>query len=289
MRSLSSIVLQALRPRIISLQQENMDVLTLVLLLAWFWFSALDVRVGVFAAPQCTIASPLSQNSLGQSPCVVIVDLWAYCTGLDETWQPLLPTESYAGPDAALGEVNPCSCSSVAYSMMSACGYCQGAAWTSWALYIAQCAGAQNTGFPSPIPAGINIPHWAYIGPTTWSDGFWDPVAATSIGDSPESSAGGGTSATTAAASTQSNTPSTRLPSSSTTITFVSGSATATNSASSPPKSPPAASTSASSKASNVGPIVGGVVAGVVVIAGAAVAVMWLCMRRRPQDEHQGA
>ena len=84
-------------------------------------------------------------NTLNQSPCDVAASLAAVCspTGREHSlayiWpvillellehaefdlSPLLSGYVYAGPPTEFA--NSCRCSSVYYSMLSACGYCQG-------------------------------------------------------------------------------------------------------------------------------------------------------------------
>jgi hypothetical protein len=83
-------------------------------------------------------------NSLTQSPCDVAYELASVCVNGREWFlvqliilvlnslanaaesnpQPLLPDYAYIGPTPAYA--NLCLCSSVYYSLKSACGYCQG-------------------------------------------------------------------------------------------------------------------------------------------------------------------
>jgi len=67
----------------------------------------------------------------------------------------------YSGPTST--GFNPCQCSTVSYSLMSACGLCQNrtiAMWSSWSL---NCPTVYVDSFPEPIPSGVSVPGWAYL------------------------------------------------------------------------------------------------------------------------------
>jgi hypothetical protein len=82
-------------------------------------------------------------NSIEQNPCTVAAFLLSTCNGGSQssfsctTSQPYLRTGyniqplpqgySYTGPTA--GTSNTCKCSTVAYSLLSACDACQGSTW----------------------------------------------------------------------------------------------------------------------------------------------------------------
>ena len=91
-----------------------------------------------------------SYNSLGQNPCWVAAYMLSIC-GNDSksfycllclaffehyhlvffvafTMWPLQPGGSYFGPSSAQ-DSNLCKCNSVTYSLLSACGGCQGGTW----------------------------------------------------------------------------------------------------------------------------------------------------------------
>ena len=90
-------------------------------------------------------------NSLGQDPCTVAAYMLSTCSGGSElfvcmsvlhrqtllspffpafTISPLQPGMEYFGP-TALEEANLCLCSTVGYSLASACGGCQQGEWIS--------------------------------------------------------------------------------------------------------------------------------------------------------------
>ena len=47
---------------------------------------------------------------------------------------PVPQGKSYRGPDG--GESDPCECNTVVYSLVSACGACQGASWIQYGLSL---------------------------------------------------------------------------------------------------------------------------------------------------------
>ncbi|KAF8321056.1 uncharacterized protein EI90DRAFT_3080431 [Cantharellus anzutake] len=199
-------------------------------------------------------------NSQGGSPCKVGSELIAVGTGGKWLVGPLLPGWEYIGPspNSSGGYFpNACTCSSVVYQLMAACGSCQNRSYTSyplWGRYSTGIAIAEGEYRPSLIPAGTLIPQWAYIKPSDF-DGSFNLDAAKTIGDAPESSRVFSLSSTT---SSTSNTL--------TTITITSTS-TASNSAH-------------GSRGSNTGAIVGGVVGGVVALAALiAVVAIWIFKR----------
>jgi len=101
-------------------------------------------------------------NSLGQSPCLVAAFLQGSCTGGDFNVPAIDPSMHYTNSDP-----NPCFCSSVTYSLLSACGVCQGADLSSWDKYATNCTSndipiSADGQFPVPIPSGTTVPMWAY-------------------------------------------------------------------------------------------------------------------------------
>ncbi|KAG1877992.1 hypothetical protein DFJ58DRAFT_909624 [Suillus subalutaceus] len=187
-------------------------------------------------------------NSLGQDPCFVAAYLQSACEAT--TIDPLPPGYIYAAPSAALA--NPCVCSTVTYSMLSACADCQNATYLK---------------YPINIPTGIKVPNWAYLS-VSGASGF-DPVAAQSNGDLPESTATSGPTITV----TYSTTISASLTSVSASLTSSLGAATGSSTTS-----------STNSKSSNVGAIAGGVVGGIAGVAAIIGLVTWYFVKRRPSS-----
>ncbi|KAG1891137.1 hypothetical protein F4604DRAFT_1913950 [Suillus subluteus] len=221
-------------------------------------------------------------NSLGQDPCLVAAYLQSACEAT--TIDPLPPGYIYAAPSAALA--NPCACSTVTYSMLSACADCQNATylnWTSWSLSCTQTSIRESVrkvvdilqAFLIPpidrylmnIPTGIKVPNWAYLS-VSGASGF-DPVAAQSNGDLPESTATSGPTITV----TYSTTISASLTSVSASLTSSSGAATGSSTTS-----------STNSKSSNIGAIAGGVVGGIAGVAAIIGLVTWYFVKRRPSS-----
>src|SRR5260221_10896261 len=78
-------------------------------------------------------------SSIGQSPCDVAAEIASVCTGKRVSFSvcvvrtdlkpafnltPLLTGNTYTGP--SVDNQNSCRCSSVYYSLLSGCAYCQG-------------------------------------------------------------------------------------------------------------------------------------------------------------------
>ncbi|KAG2351624.1 hypothetical protein BDR07DRAFT_1500791 [Suillus spraguei] len=208
---------------------------------------------GVFAQTS-DVACLSSYGWPPTDPCLVAAYLDSVCSGGDYSVNSLPSGDHYAPPTAS--EANNCQCSTVTYSLISACGDCQNATYLTWSSWSYNCTQIYLGVYPNNIPSGTAVPNWAYLNVTT--NGF-DPVAAQNDGDLPESTA-------TKAQSTVS------VPSSST------ASATLTSSSGSPTAS---STSSNNSKSSNAGAIAGGVVGGVV---GAAIIIglaTWYFIKRR--------
>ncbi|KAF8798152.1 hypothetical protein BYT27DRAFT_7227800 [Phlegmacium glaucopus] len=100
-------------------------------------------------------------NSMKQSPCQVASSLLAVCNNGPFPVSALPSTSHYAGP--SLQGANPCQCNTVTYSLMSACGACQGQTYLSWSVWSANCLTVHLSSFPEPIPSGVFVPGWAYL------------------------------------------------------------------------------------------------------------------------------
>ncbi|KAI0950181.1 hypothetical protein AcV7_008727 [Taiwanofungus camphoratus] len=87
---------------------------------------------------------------------------WAAC-GASGQWNvQALPGHTcyYSGPMVA--QADACTCSSVAYSLVSACAYCQdGSKWT----YNCSSSEVVNGQYSHDIPGGTAFPAWAYAQP----------------------------------------------------------------------------------------------------------------------------
>ncbi|KAF9053197.1 hypothetical protein BJ165DRAFT_1523917 [Panaeolus papilionaceus] len=110
-----------------------------------------------------------TSNTLGQSPCDLASTLGAICNNGDWSVPSILqdnnPDWHYVDPGTDNSTANPCTCSTVLYSLMAACTYCQGATFEieSWSQYDALCNITYLTSFPLPLPQNIAIPRWAYL------------------------------------------------------------------------------------------------------------------------------
>ncbi|KAF8969852.1 hypothetical protein BDZ97DRAFT_1792984, partial [Flammula alnicola] len=156
----------------------------------------------------------------------------------------------YLGPTAALQ--NPCLCSSVTYSLVSACGGCQGRTFQNWTTWNENCLNPSLTTFPDPLPATVQVPVWASLNVTLTGDTL-DPVAA-------QNALSGIAPPALTSSSTTSNTP---TPSATTTT------------------SPTVTSATTEKKHSNAGAIAGGVVGGLVFLAAVVLGVLWWFMHKR--------
>ncbi|KDQ54617.1 hypothetical protein JAAARDRAFT_399868 [Jaapia argillacea MUCL 33604] len=118
----------------------------------------------------------LYDNSLQQTPCKVAAVVWSPCVGSNNI-NNISVGESYASPTP-----NGCACSSVFYSLVSACALCQNGTTTTWSAWVKNCTITETTvaGYPYALPSGIAVPHWAYIDPTI-TDNF-DVAAASTMG-----------------------------------------------------------------------------------------------------------
>jgi len=177
-------------------------------------FSLWVVAVVGLASAQPTSASATTSvtcttdewafNEDNLSPCLVASALEAACNG--GTWNipPLAPNSQYVGPYQ--GQSNKCVCSTVVYSLVSACGACQGGGITTWSHWSFNCTASDITlsQYPHNIPPAISIPSWAYLSVITAD--VWDPSAALAAHNSgaPDSTVATSATATSATATSAS-------------------------------------------------------------------------------------
>jgi len=181
-------------------------------------------------------------NSLSQSPCQVAEALGGTCNSGQFTVGPLLQGNVYLGP--TLDNANSCRCSSVFYSLISACASCQDRNFLAWSRYQTNCSTVYVSTFSQRIPPNTAVPNWAYEDVTV-DDNFNATRAQSDLG--PETT---GVSQTTRTGGVgPSGTPTTAPP----------------------------------SKGSSAGPIAGGVVGGIVGLALIAGLAFWFIRRRRSQ------
>ncbi|KDQ49962.1 hypothetical protein JAAARDRAFT_712747 [Jaapia argillacea MUCL 33604] len=210
---------------------------------------------------RCNVTSTISQNLLGQDDCAIATALRGICLGDFTPLTPLPFGYVYREPEPAYNTVNNCTCSSVYYTMFSACAWCQGGDWEMYNEWIGNCSTPlQSIGFPGKLLPGTSIPHWAYTDPRG-TGGTFNASTAVLVGDIPETTA----------------TPSPTSTTSSRTSTTSSATSSSSSSSSTP-------SSVVGAKKSHTGAIVGGVVAGVVVIAIAVIGLVWYILHRRNRD-----
>ncbi|KAG1832053.1 hypothetical protein EV424DRAFT_82267 [Suillus variegatus] len=222
--------------------------------------AAVLVPRGAFAQTSsviCLSSYGWMNNSLQQNPCVVASYLESVCNGGDFSISPLPPDTHYAAPTVA--EANLCECSTVTYSLVSACGACQNATYLTWSSWSYNCSSVSTQQFPDDIPSGTAVPNWAYLDVT--AAGF-SLTAAQADGDTPESTA-------------------TKVQSTATVPYSSSASASLTGSSGAATGSSTTSSSSTKSTSSNAGAIAGGVVGGVVGIAAIIGLVTWFVVKRR--------
>jgi hypothetical protein len=198
----------------------------------------------------------------------------------------ILPDHHYIPNDA-----NPCECSEVVYSFVSACGLCQGRIIINWTNWVAGCSGANGPykGYPEAIPPNTAFPDWAYID-VSIPNNFSLSAAQALVGPSyPESTPVSQSLLTgTGAASTSSASP---------ILTSVAGGGGGGGGVSTPAFSfsnptvtgtgsnPSDSGTGSGSSTSNAGAIAGGVVGGLVALGLIAGLIAWLLVRRRRQNQ----
>ncbi|KIM27224.1 hypothetical protein M408DRAFT_24701 [Serendipita vermifera MAFF 305830] len=113
-------------------------------------------------------------NTIGQDPCVqyaVLVASYFIVTPMNATSPPYIPSIRTAA----------CACNVVAYSLASACSWCQGTVeqpthWVTQAEWGRNCTTLGQIYLPDGLPRtsrppSVVIPHWAYVPP---SSGIWD-------------------------------------------------------------------------------------------------------------------
>ncbi|TEB30495.1 hypothetical protein FA13DRAFT_555351 [Coprinellus micaceus] len=124
--------------------------------------------------PAVCSAERWSYNTLNQSPCVVGSALKAVCQPGASPIVYLPPGYVYDGPSLVDRQNTPCRCSSVYYSLLSACAWCQGRDFISWSRYATNCTTAYLGVFPRELPRGTGVPAWAYMNVTV-HHGFLGP------------------------------------------------------------------------------------------------------------------
>ncbi|KAH9955188.1 hypothetical protein BGW80DRAFT_375961 [Lactifluus volemus] len=161
-------------------------------------FTAYALVQAQVTAPNCTVSSlgwvrpnqfvslsftdrwSWSFNSIGQNPCTVAAFLQSTCYQGSFAIGPLPQGYEYAGPDAH--ENTTCKCSTVVYSLLSACDACQGSGWFRWYDYSTNCTTGEPSAssFVNPVPQGTRVPYWALIDVTV--QGTWNSSQSYAVG-----------------------------------------------------------------------------------------------------------
>lgn len=123
----------------------------------------------------CEASFAWMDNDEGQQPCLVAAYLIAPCLASPSSAIVLglvqgLGIDAYTPPGpAGFYPASTCMCSSVTYSLLSACGICQGFTYDSWSTWIAQCPAnmVSNGQYSDTIPSVVTIPQWAFLNITT--------------------------------------------------------------------------------------------------------------------------
>lgn len=156
------------------------------LLLSAFW-STSPVQAQTTSAVCLSSFSYLS-NKEGQNPCLVAAYLQMPCSseGTKVNVPALQDQSYYTGPSPT--QANYCTCSSVVYSLSSACAACQGEEWLSWTFWRQNCVQNLITvgQYPLDIPAGTAVPAWAFQN-VALTDRWNISLTATSMTLGPES------------------------------------------------------------------------------------------------------
>ncbi|KAJ7172287.1 hypothetical protein C8R46DRAFT_142896 [Mycena filopes] len=107
-------------------------------------------------------------NAYQQNPCQVASYLGGICEpGTEFQVSELGPGEYYPGPSAQ--QSNPCRCSSVLYSLLSACAACQSHKYLSWSVYNNNCPTIYSGQFIGKIPSTTAVEPWAYQNVTKYN------------------------------------------------------------------------------------------------------------------------
>ncbi|KAI0280141.1 hypothetical protein BGY98DRAFT_372837 [Russula aff. rugulosa BPL654] len=114
---------------------------------------------------------------------MVAAYMLATCYSGSYTLAPLSIGTTYLGPNPS--NSNGCQCSTIGYSLISACATCQDELTIYWSEYTLNCTSTQPPSqFPNPVPAGVYVPHWAILDVT--SENIWNANESFAVGDNPE-------------------------------------------------------------------------------------------------------
>ncbi|KAF8465589.1 hypothetical protein DFH94DRAFT_354171 [Russula ochroleuca] len=202
--------------------------------------------------------------------------MMATCDGGNYTIPSLPPGNWYIGPHG-VDDANLCYCNTVAYSLFSACGACQGQKWITWSEWVTNCTKIlPPSSFPNTVPSGTSVPYWVVLNVT--SENFWDFNKAFALGDLPEFGPGWTLSPSSVSVTPTSSSLSPTSRSSS--LSPTSSSLSPTSSRISPTRSP-TPSPAGGNGSKHAAAIAGAVIGGAAAIAAAVFAIFYI--RRRSQ------
>ncbi|KAI0723514.1 hypothetical protein C8Q76DRAFT_398353 [Earliella scabrosa] len=251
----------------------RLPLLALALTQWTIWFSTVK---GQLSNTVCVDEYEWMINSKGQNPCLVAAYLYIPCIGANAAnIGPLTDPNTWY---LRVSGIDECTCNSVVYSALEACGRCQ---WNStvnlnmltWTAWQENCSVPPVSGYPNPIPPGTAVPAWAFQDVTSNDHFNVSEAFVVASADLPD---------TTASASP---TPS-PTPGSSSSVSSSSSQSSSSSSSSSESESPTQTSDSQDGQATSrsstkIGPIVGGVVGGVVGAIALGAAAFYLLRRRQ--------
>jgi len=135
--------------------------------------------------PTCSSQWSWASNSVEQTPCAVAAALQGVCNSGAFVIPSLDLNDSYIGPTGPDDASDTCKCSTVVYSLMSACSACQGGLWFNWKTFSDNCDNVDAPGtFSKGIPEGTLVPEWAFLDVT--QSQYWNPVLSYQVGDNVE-------------------------------------------------------------------------------------------------------
>ncbi|KAJ7444912.1 hypothetical protein FB451DRAFT_74078 [Mycena latifolia] len=145
--------------------------------LASFALLLLQVASQTSNVTTCTPLYQWSLNSKNQTPCLVAAFLESVCEGPVNV-DTIPENNHYTGP--ILSGATLCRCSTVTYSLISACGACQGRKFISWTEWATNCSQVEVGQFLQTIPSQVVVPPWAYLD-VTKTDNIFNPILARSV------------------------------------------------------------------------------------------------------------
>lgn len=241
---------------------------------------------------ECESSFSWMNNQKGQQPCLVAAFLMSPCLEFPSESEVLgliqgIGINAYLPPGGTnFYQATTCMCSSVTYSLLAACGLCQGFSYDSWTDWIVNCpSNLVNDGaYPNVIPSAVSVPTWAYLSVAA-GNGF-DIVNAESVAaknPADVTATGTGATATGKGLTTSVPTFSFSQPTfsvSEPTFSF------SEPSISIPTFSEPTGESTTTfhrKKKTNVGAIVGGIIGGISALL-SAIGGIWLFIKRRARQ-----